>query len=534
MLRLLRVENLAVLAEVEIPFAAGLNVLTGETGAGKSLALAALALALGARAEGGLVREGEEAARVDLLLDVPEGAEVAGLAAGEHVLTREIGRQGRSLARLDGRPTTRERLREIGEAVVELVGQGEGFRLRSPREQVRLLDAFGRHLDRVAEVEALSDRVRHLEGELALLGGDPRQRARTLERLRFEAEEIEGARLESGEEERLLAELAVVERREALREALAAARDALAGDPGPAAYDLVAKAVEAVRRAGGDLPLVADWLAQGEALLAGLADQARAARRLWEQVEAGGETREALTARLRLIADLKRKYGASVDEVLAYGAWARGEAERLAAVDDERARIEAELERTRAHLEAARLELDRRRAEAAARLADAIEAEFRALELPAAKLVWSPDLGAFLFAANPGERPLPLGDVASGGELHRLVLALALVAPGDAATYVFDEVDTGVGGEAAKAVADRLHRLAAQRQVIAVTHQAMVAARADHHVHLVKVTAGGRTHVRAEVLADGEGRLRELARMLAGREDQAALEHAAALLRGDR
>jgi DNA repair protein RecN (Recombination protein N) len=532
MLKLLRVENVAVVECVEVPLAPGFNVVTGETGAGKSVLLTALSWATGGRVDTGLVREGAKAARVDALFVLPaELARTLGYDAAEILLSREVSRDGRSVARVDGRPVAVQQQRRIGGALLAMVGQGEGFLLRAAEEQEAHIDAFGGLMEDVRELERRTDELAATRRSLAALGGDERQRRREAERLAYELEEIDGAALTPGEEEELRQQLAVLARAEAIRAALWEAQTLVGGGQREAgAYDLLARAAQLLERRAFDLEGVRNWLERANALLAELSDLGEEAQRLAAGLEEVRSDRTTIEGRLERLGDLKRKYGPSIDEILRYREEA---AQRLMLLTEAEAEVEhlnhrlAALER---EVEARRRELRSRRRRAGEDLAHRVNAELESLGLGHARLSYQDaERASFLFSANPGERPRPLGEVASGGELHRLLIALAVVGRHLPPTLVFDEVDTGVGGEAAQAVADRLRVLGRESQVLAVTHQAVLAARADWHVRLTKTVRAARTYAAADVV-DGEERLLELARMLSGRRDEAALAHARALL----
>jgi DNA repair protein RecN (Recombination protein N) len=532
MLKLLRVENVAVVECVEIPFAPGFNVVTGETGAGKSVLLTALGWATGGRVDTGLVREGAKAARVDALFVLPaELARSLGSESAEILLSREVSRDGRSQARVDGRPVAVQQLRRIGAALLDMVGQGEGFLLRAAEEQEAFIDAFGGLGEDVRELERVMAELASARRALETLGGDERQRRREAERLAYELEEIDGAALAPGEEEELRRQLAVLAQAEAMRAALWEAQMLVEGGQREAgAYDLLARAVQVLERRAFDLAGVQAWIERASALLAELSDLGDEAKRLAAGLEDAGADRTAIEGRLQRLGDLKRKYGPSIEEILRYREEAAARLTLLTEAEAEGERLGQRIAALEQDVETRRKELRAARCRAGEELARRVNAELENLGLQYARLSYQDaERASFLFSANPGERPRPLGEVASGGELHRLLIALAVVGRHVPPTLVFDEVDTGVGGEAAQAVAERLRLLGRESQVVAVTHQAVLAARADWHVRLTKTVREGRTYAEADVV-DGEERLVELARMLSGRGDDAALAHARALL----
>ena len=552
MLAELVIENIALIESARVEFGPGLNLLTGETGAGKSILIDALSLALGERAQPDRVREGAETGRVDAVFALTPGQlparlrqalDAAGLEPDEEgrlILTRELSRAGRSMARINGRPVTAAVLRQVGAALVEIHGQGDNQALLDPDDQLELLDglageAVRRLRDqlaaRVAELRAIDRELR------ALAGADERERARQLDLLRFQLEEIDGAALQPGEEEELAERRRVLGGAERLARHLAEAYDALYA-AGSSAADRLAAAARALEEAAAiDRGLQA--LAERVRGLGYEAEEAaREVRARSDRVEHDPAALAAVEERLARIQELKRKYGDTVDEILAYR---RRVAEEIARLEGAAQRVE-ELRQQRERVLAAGADLARRlheaRREAAARLSRELRPVLAALGMPGAGLTVSFSVQAdpagvpweggrarltergvdrveFLLAPNPGEPPRPLARAASGGERSRVMLALRSlqVAADDVPTVVFDEVDTGVGGETAWAVGERLALIARSRQVLCVTHLAPISALADRHLAVSKETRGGRTRTRIRALS-GEERLQELARML--------------------
>jgi len=518
MLEALEVRNLAVIEHTEVEFAPGLNVLSGETGAGKSLLVDALALLLGAKADPSLVRPGAEAALVTAWID------------GESY-SRRIG--ARSTPRIGGEVVTLDELAGAVGSRVALFAQHAAQNLTRREAQRRMLDALLPE-DLLPAYRAAYERYRRLSTERDELKRMARERLERMDLLRFQVQEIAGAGLEPGEEEALLEERERLKHLDLLRERIAEAVELLAGEAD--AVGLVgraAAAVEAAARHDAALGPLASELEGAEATLQELA------RELEDRVlalEADPERLAAVEARLAQIQRLKQKYGDSVAEVLAYLERARDELERLEHAEDRLEAIEAEREAARAALLEAGRRLSEARGKAARRLEAGVKEELAALGMPGAMLKVEleplPEPGPlgleavrFSFSANPGLPPAPLEKAASGGELSRTLLALLLASGLKAETVVLDEVDAGVGGEAALALAERLARLAEKSQVIVVTHLPQIAARARRHLRVRKEK--GRAW--AEAL-EGEARVREIARMLSGGYEPEALEHARALL----
>jgi DNA repair protein RecN (Recombination protein N) len=520
MLLELHVRDLGLIADLSLVLGPGMTALTGETGAGKTLLVEAIELLVGGRADPVLVRQGGDEALVEGRFDL-DGEEV--------VLARAVPRNGRSRAYVCGRLATAGELAEVGARLVDLHGQHAHQSLLAARVQRAALDRFG-DVD-LEPLDAARSRLVAIDDGLAALGGDTRARAREIDLLRYQVTELAAAHLADPDEDEQLAE---EEDRLAdavgHREAGLAAHEALAADGGAA--DAVGAALAAV---AGRRPF-AELEARLRAAAAEVNEAAADLRLAVEGVALDPERLDEVRARRRLLGELRRKYGERLSDVLAY----RREAEvRLAHLEghDERVR-ELEAERAGALAAVARaaaaVAADRRRA--APGLAAAVEERLRELALPGARFevaVEGPDPAdgvTFLLGANPGEPALPLAKVASGGELARTMLAARLVLSGGPPTLVFDEVDAGIGGEAALAVGRALAALAADRQVLVVTHLPQVAAFADRQVAVSKAEAGGRTVATAAVLEAPE-RVVELSRMLSGQPASAAArDHAEELL----
>ncbi len=520
MLLELAVRDLGVIDEMHLLLGPGMTAVTGETGAGKTLVVEAIELLVGGRADATLVRPGAKEARVD-------GRFVIG--DEEVVLSRVVPADGRSRAYVDGRPAPVSSLAERGAGLVDLHGQHAHQSLLRPGAQRHALDRFG-GVD-LAPLRALRRRLREVDAAIEASGGDARARAREVDLLRFEVEEIDGAAIAGDDEdERLAREEAVLADASAHRDAGAAALAALAEEGG--AVDAVGAALAAL---AGRAPF-AELEARLRAAGVELGDAATELRAVTEAVEEDPARLAAVQERRARLRDLRRKYGDTLAEVLAYR---DGAAARLAELEGHDARV-ARLEAERAHLaakeRAAAAAVAAARREAAPQLAAAVQERLVALGMPAARVAVAvegddpADDVAFLFSANPGEPVRPLARIASGGELARAMLALRLVLTEGPPTMVFDEVDAGIGGEAAVAVGAALADLARARQVLVVTHLAQVAAAADAQVSVRKHEVDGRTRATAAPVV-GEDRVVELSRMLSGSPASAtAREHAEELL----
>jgi DNA repair protein RecN (Recombination protein N) len=521
MLLELSVRQLGVIDELSLRFGAGMTALTGETGAGKTLVVEALELVLGGRAEGLLVRPGAEEAWVEARFEDRDGA--------ERILARAVPASGRSRAYLDGRMAPVAALAEVGASLVDLHGQHTHQSLLTPAVQRAALDRFA-EIDLSALAQAR--RARRLVDEaLAALGGDATARAREIDLLGYQVAELEDARLEDADEdEHLAADEDGLADATAHREAAERAVHALAGDGG--AEDAIGAAVSGV----AGRPPLAEIEARLRAAAAELGEAATDLRSLSETLQDDPERLAAVRARRQLLHDLRRKYGPTLADAIAFRDEARDRLAELEGYEERAASHERDRQARDAEVAAVEAAVGAARREAAPRLAGAVEAHLQALAMPRARFevtVGSTDPGddvAFLLGANPGEPALPLTKVASGGELARTMLAARLVLTEGPGTLVFDEVDAGVGGGAALAVGRALADLAAAGQVLVVTHLPQVAAFADHQVAVTKVEEGGRTITRVEPLDDA-GRVVELSRMLSGQPDsETARGHAAELL----
>ena len=519
MLTELVVRNVAVIEELSLVLGGGMTVLTGETGAGKTLLTQAVALLAGGRAHPGLVRAGAAEAEVE--------GRFAG-DGGELVVRRVVPREGRARAYLDGRLAGVAALEEAVGGRVDIFGQHRHQALLRPAVRRGALDRFA-DVD-PAPLAAARRHCRELTGRLAALGGDERARAREADVLAHQIAELNAAGMDDpDEEERLAAEERLLADAGAVREAAAGAAFLLGSD-GPAGEALG----EALGHVGAHAPL-ADHAARLRNLADEVSDVAADLRRLADEVQEDPARLAAVVERRALLAGLRRRYGATLAEVMAFRDEAAG---RLAELDDAAgaaARLEGELAAARRAEHAEAADLGDRRRRAAPGLAEAVTAELARLAMPNGRLLV--EVGAdpgddvtFLLAANSGVEPAPLSQVASGGELSRAMLALHVVLLEAPPTVVLDEVDAGIGGEAGTWVGRALARLAARRQALVVTHLPQVAAYADAHVSLRKVDDGAAAWIEARPL-DVAGRQVELARMLSGSpRSGSARDHAAELL----
>ncbi len=565
MLRHLRVTNFAILSDVEIALGPGMNVLTGETGAGKSLIVEAVNLLRGGRASADIPRAGADEAVVEAIVDVPDELEArvasvlegAGLPINDEIFIRRvIQRGGRSRTYVNGALTTAARLAELGALLIDLSGQHQHQGLVDAARHREILDAFaadspaandsvtrGSGESRAAAMEAAWAELAKLDAELAGLGGDERAREARLDFLQFQLEELDGAALRPGEDQTIEIERARLASVDALQSAARGAEELLYGGESTA-HDRIAAAAREIDRAlriDPSLEPIARQLVDIESLVDDVADQLRGYA---DRLEGDPERLALLDERIGLIRRLVRKHGGGVDVVIAKALELRTELDALAGRDT---RL-AELGLARGKLELAALsvaaELTKARTKAARKLEKEVGAALADLAMGAARLtvVVEPrplgptgaDRVELMLVANKGEEPRPLLKVASGGELSRIMLALklSLRRADEVATYVFDEVDAGIGGATAQVVGTQIRAVASPesgRQVLCVTHLPQIAAFADHHFHVEKTEIAGRTETHV-VKLNAAARKDELARMLGGQATSKARAHAAELL----
>jgi len=557
MLLELRVENLLLIERAELRLGPGLTAITGETGAGKTVLAHALDLLLGGRPRSGIVRPGASEAYVEGVFaappDILEGDVLADLrerlseAPEEIVLGRRVGAEGRTRAFVQGRSASAADLRELGGRLLAFYGQHEHRKLTVSSAQLEILDAFcgpdqlalrQRYVDRHRRAGALR---RELEEVRARAGALDRDR----DLLAFEIQEIEELDPSIGEEEALLAERSRLSGLEGLRAAAGAGAEALAADGGEGPGGAVTALADAERLADGvagvdvELDAIAERL---RSLRIEAEDLGADLRRYAGALEAEPGRLDEVESRLDRYDRLKRKHGGSVEAVLAHADRCRAQSASLESADVDLARLDAELDATaKEERELARALGEARRA-AAARLAKAVRGELRQLAMADASfevaIESADELGAaggerveLAVAPNPGVPAGPVRDIASGGELSRVMLALmSVAAAGGADTLVFDEVDAGVGGQTARAVGERLRRLSGDHQVLCITHLPQIASMADAHYRIEKEPAGGVTRATVEALEGGEV-VAELCRMLgADSTDAGARRHAEELL----
>ncbi len=540
MLRYLSIEHLAVIERVEIDFDAGFNVLTGETGAGKSILVEAVGLLLGGRASSELVRTGEDTATIQALFEV-DGTEV--------IVRRELTAQGRSRAFVNGALATAGALKDLAARLIEIHGQHEHQGLLVPESHLDLLDAYAGFESRRENVASLFQRLGALRAELETLRLDERQKLARVDLLTFQRDEITQASPRAGEDEDLIAERSRLANAGRLLQLSAEAYQTLYERD-----DAVLSGLATVWKRVADLaaldPRAAAYVESRAAISSQLEDLAYFLRDYAEGIDASPGRLQDVEDRLALLERLKRKHGPTLADVLAHRDACVRELALLATADERAAEVERSLQAAeRDYLELAQ-RLSGERREAATRFAKDLvqvvaglamertrfEARFNAEPLPASE--WGPrgiDRAEFFVSPNPGEDLRPLARIVSGGELSRLMLGIKTLTArkGRGATLIFDEVDAGIGGHTADVVGRRLQDLAGEYQVLCITHLPQIAAHGDVQYHISKQVRGGRTVTRV-VRLDTAARETELARMIAGDAASSGMRASAAEMLAER
>lgn len=538
MLEHLHIRNVALIKESEISFGDGLNILTGETGAGKSMIIDSLQFALGGRAGKDFLRHGEKQAAVEALFSVQSQALTEKLAEngiapeedGTLLITRTLSEAGKSVCRINGSTVTVGMLKEIAEDMIDIYGQHEHQSLLNPVKHIRLLDRFcgAGFGEAMEEYKNSRQRLKDLEKQLAILIGDESQREQRMDMLLFQKEEIEAAELREDEEDALLEQkkrLSSMERLIRLTgESITLLYDG--DDRAPSACDQLGDALAKLQEAAeydAALSPLADALADG---YAAVEDCARELKREAEKQEADPEELERIEERLQLFYKLKRKYGGSIEAVLEFYEKAVQELEFLSNSSEKAAELSAEKAEEEKRLSALAETLTARRRATAEQVEEQIETALHDMEMKHARfhiqIEEKADWGAdgkdkveFLISANAGEPLKPLAKIASGGEMSRVMLALktVLVDADEIGTFIFDEIDTGVSGRTARRVGEKMRFLGGKRQLLCITHLPQIAAMADNHFLIEKESDAGETVTRVTAL-DEEGAVREVARLM--------------------
>ena len=552
MLSLLHIENIAVISQADITFDQGFNVLTGETGAGKSIVIDSIGAIMGERTSRDLIRTGAKSARVSALFrDLPAlpWFEEQGMGPdenGELLIERSIQADGKNACRVNGRPLLVTQLRELGQQLVNVHGQHDGQQLLDEECHLGYLDSFGGTQDVLEAFSTAYAQVRELRRERDKLQMDDGEKARRMDTLTYQIEELEKAELREGEDEELSQRREVLRNAERLTDAVDGAWQALTGgEDGEGAVSLLMEAGDRLAQGGRYSEGLRELSEKAEQLRCDADDLAELVRDLRGTLDFYPGELDEIEERLDRLYRLKKKYGGTVEEMLAYLERCREELDAIQFSEDRLNRLDKELEKALVQAGEVGKELSARRHTAAEELAKRIQSELTQLDMPKVRfqVEFAPkdapdgmdatgmDTVRFFMSANVGEALKPINKIASGGELSRIMLALknVLAETEQVSTLIFDEVDTGVSGRAAVKVARKLFEVSKGRQVLCVTHLPQIAAMGDVHFSVEKGEADGRTFTRVERL-DRPRRREELARLSGGQATAVMLEGAEELL----
>ncbi|GHU87918.1 DNA repair protein RecN [Clostridia bacterium] len=512
----LHIENIAVIEKMDVVFGAGLNLLTGETGAGKSVVIDALGAVLGARTSRELVRVGASSAQVSAIFWNAGDDE-------ETSVSRDIMPDGRSVCKVNGRPVTVAQLKELGSALVRVHGQHDSRLLLDEGAHLDFVDRFGLCAELLERYQFRYREWKGLCKERDALLSDMGDKTRRLEVLRYQLDEIDGARLLPGEDEALSERRALLKNARKITSAVTESYAALYGDDDSSgAYDLLSQAAASLSPVADASEDLAKLYARVEELRYAVGDAVEDARSLADELEENPDELERVEGRLDIIYKLK-KYGANADAILAYAERVREELDGIEHADERLEQLNTACKAKLIDTQKAAKKLSEKRKSAAEALRERLKSELTALDMekttilaeltPCEMTSRGAETLRFLISANVGEPPKPLGKVASGGELARVMLAMMNVLAEDVPTMVFDEVDTGISGHAATRVAEKLKNVSRGQQVLCVTHLPQIAAAADTHFHIEKEVENGRTFTRIQTL-DRNQRIEEIAKIM--------------------
>ena len=551
MLTNLYIENIAVIEKVSIDFGQGLNVLTGETGAGKSIIIDSINAVLGNRTSKDLIRSGSDSAFVSAEFTDPSEKALEVLSEygfepedGVVIIQRELNASGKGKCRINGRPTTAAILKAVGIYLMNIHGQHESYELMSPEQHIRYIDKLGELSDEVQAYSEVYHRYKKQKAELDKARYDEAERERRLDLLRYQVDELENADLYVGEYEELLEQRTMIENKEKIAEALNEVRELLNGsDDSDGAIQMLETASGSIGDITNVYPDAQGVAERLQSAVYELEDCCSEVISMSESADGEVESLDDIEDRIDLIHRLGRKYGTTIEEMLAFLENAKKELEYLEKYEENREALTEECQKSFQKANALAKALSEKRAEVGKRFSAEVKQEMAFLDMPNVELVVSQktcplnangcDEIELLISTNPGEAPKPVAKIASGGELSRMMLAIknVLADKDDIDTLIFDEVDTGISGSASQKVGFKLKEVSASRQVLCVTHQAQIAALADNHFKIAKTVKDGKTYTGVTTL-DHEGRRSELARIIGGVEiTKATLDYAEELLK---
>jgi DNA repair protein RecN (Recombination protein N) len=539
MLRELHVRNFAIIDELSLAFGPGLNILTGETGAGKSIIIGALGIALGQRAYTEMIKTGCKEASVEASFDAPDSPVLArlGLEASDGVIIRRaISAAGKTKAYINDTLVTVQTLAELGKALVDVHGQHDHQSLLSTDNQLRIVDYYGGLERERAEVGTLYEEAQTLRNRFDDIRQNARERAQKMDLLKFQINEISSASLSEGEDARLEEERQILSNLSRLIELVESSYALLYSDDG-SCMERLSTTESNLREMASIDHSVSEILNSLEQAVPLIEDVSLSIRDIKDKYDMDPNRLSAIEDRLELIRTLKRKYGDTIEAILEYMENAIKESEAIEHSDETAEALEKELKEREAEVDRAASELSRKRSKVSIKFQKAVLDVLQGLALEKSDFMVSmasapvsatgTDALEFLFSANKGEEPKPLNKVASGGELSRIMLAMKSVLRGvdDIPVLVFDEVDAGIGGKTAQNVAGKLKEISKDRQVLCITHLPQIASQAGSHYLIEKGVKNRKVYVNVIELS-GKARREEIARMLSGSVTDTSLEHA--------
>ncbi len=548
MLTSLKIENVAIIESAAIEFGCGLNVLTGETGAGKSIVIDSINAILGERTSRDIIRTGAQSAKVyavfeDVNARVREFLDENGIDCEDGVLiiNRTLSREGKNICRLNGAPVTVSMLREIGGELIDIHGQHDNQSLLSPEKHCGFVDSFAGNADIIADYRGKYGRLCEIRSKLKKLTTDESSKSQKIDFLTYQIDELEKAEITVGERDELKARKSLINNSQKVIESLNIAYEALKADG--AGIDMITDAESEISDASAYMETLGEASEKITDIRYELEDIAETVRDAMSEVDFDPSELEDIDERLDLLYRLSKKYGNTEEEMLEYLEKAREELDNIAFSEEKVKELQKQERETLTEAESAAQRLTESRKTAGKKLSNAICSELEFLDMPNVRFVIKcDDVGLtengkdeleFLISANVGEEPKPLAKIASGGELSRIMLAIknVLAETDGVDTMIFDEIDTGVSGRAAQKIAMKLRSASKGRQVICVTHLAQIAAQGDVHLYISKSVSDGKTYTNIKSLIEEE-RVAEIARIMGGMEiTKLQLESAREMLR---
>lgn len=548
MLTSLKIENVAIIESAAIEFGCGLNVLTGETGAGKSIVIDSINAILGERTSRDIIRTGAQSAKVyavfeDVNAKVRKFLDENGIDCEDGVLiiNRTLSREGKNVCRLNGTPVTVSMLREIGSELIDIHGQHDNQALLSPEKHCGFVDSFAGNAEIIADYREKYGRLCEVRSKLKKLTTDESSKSQRIDFLTYQIDELEKAEITPGERDELKARKTLINNSQKVIESLNVAYEALKADG--AGIDMITDAESEISDASAYMEALGEASEKITDIRYELEDIAETVRDAMSEVDFDQSELEEIDERLDLLYRLSKKYGNTEEEMLEYLEKARTELDNIAFSEEKVKELQKQEKEALAETEAAAKKLTESRKSAGEKLSEAICSELEFLDMPNVRFVVKcDDIGLtengkdeieFLISANVGEEPKPLAKIASGGELSRIMLAIKnVLAEADGVdTMIFDEIDTGVSGRAAQKIAMKLRSASKGRQVICVTHLAQIAAQGDVHLYISKSVSDGKTYTNIKSLIE-EDRVAEIARIMGGMEiTKLQLESAREMLR---